>query len=44
MDEGDISRVIKLEGEADAGETTENARRVSRKKDPVFFRGMTFTG
>jgi hypothetical protein len=42
MDErGGISRVIKLEGEADAGETSEDARRVSRKGDRVFFTGMT---
>jgi hypothetical protein len=44
MDErGGVSRNIKFEGEADAGETTENARRVSRKRDRVFFRGITFT-
>jgi hypothetical protein len=32
--------VDKLGGEADAGETTENARTVSRKKDRIFFGGM----
>jgi hypothetical protein len=44
MDErGGVSRVIKSGGEADAGETGENARRVSRKRDRVFFGGIAFT-
>jgi hypothetical protein len=44
MDErGGVSRVIKIEGEANAGETSENARRVSRKRDRVFITRITFT-